>query len=215
MNELNSGSISNLAVGDTLLTQIRKVSGKKFSLEFAEQILRPNTRFNFLGEFNASDPRFNQSGPRRAWLNAEASDIQRLLGIDVATLNFSKDAKERIIAPLNILNPIAKGMAMKIQIVESVVPTANQLENAEKAVKQITNKQGKTVYFKKEGKFIYASSFVVGGTFEHKFLEHDELVENVDFSAMKAIAESLKTVGQEELSSSTEVKAEAVAEEKK
>jgi len=201
-NQLNSGSMDNLELGQSLLTIIRKVKSKdpkyndKYSMEIAEMILKPNASFNFVGVFNASDNRFRQSSPRRAWLTGEAADIKRLLNIDVESLTFEEVSKGKFLAQVNILNPTAKGLQMRVQIVESTEPTEFQLKNVEKAAKQVTNNEGKTVYFKKEGKFIFANAFVKGGTFENVFIDHDEITEEGDFSAMQELANSLTTIGE-------------------
>ena len=191
-NKLNSGSLKNLEVGQSLLTQIRKLEGNKYSMEVAELILKPNSSFNFVGAFNASDKRFKQTSPRRAWLTGEAVDIERLLGVNVKELIFKTGENKRTTAEVNILNPIAMGLQMKVKVTESTIPTEFQLKNTEKAAKQITNKEGKTQYFKKDGKFIYSSSVVTGGKFEHSFVQHDEITEDSDFTVEKEIAASLE-----------------------
>ena len=196
MNTLNSGSLEKLKVGQSLLTNVRKVEGGKYSLEIAELV--EGKSLNVAGLLNRSDERFkNPISARRAWTTGEANDIKEELGIDVTALTY-EEIEGRIIAEVNVVNPSIRGTRLRVQVVETTEPTDFQLENKERTVKQITNKDGVTTYFKNDGKWIFTRSQVVTGTPNNKFLEITERVDNYDFDAEEAIAESLETVMVEE-----------------
>ena len=174
-NTINSGSLTSLQAGETLLVQARKVAGNKIQLEFAEVLKTESAPVSPLAMFNLSDTRFAQRGARRAWMTAEPSDASKILGIDISdSADWVVDSMGREIIELNILNPVAKLgddlIPLKVEIVETTVPTEYQLANLETSAKR-RGKEGKFITHK--GLYIFANSRVVFHKANHLFLEAD------------------------------------------
>ena len=86
-NQLNSGSLKELQVGETLLTVARKVANGKIQLEFAEKVTAKDRPLSALTVLNASDSRFS-SGARRGWATAEVLDASEIFDV-----NFGDDGE--------------------------------------------------------------------------------------------------------------------------
>jgi hypothetical protein len=139
-NMMNSGSLSTLQAGNSLLVQARKVAGGKIQLELAE-VLTTSSSVNPLGIFNKSDDRFSSGGARRAWLTAEPADAVETLGIILDdTAEWKTDEMGRTILPLNILNPVAtvgnNTHSLRVEVGETTEPTDWQAANLETSAKR-------------------------------------------------------------------------------
>lgn len=174
-NMVNTGSISNLQAGNSLLVHARRVSGGKLQLEIAEVTSASSP--SLLGMFNQSDSRFSQQGARRAWMTVEAEDAGRLLGIDLSDNNpaWMTDEQGREILPLNILNPEVGGQVLRLKIEETTTPTAWQAANIQTAAKR---KGAQGDFITHGGKYIFSNTNIVfgqvGEVIEHKLLAADE-----------------------------------------
>ena len=80
-NQLNSGSLKELQVGETLLTVARKVANGKIQLEFAEKVTAKDRPMSALTVLNSSDTRFS-SGARRSWAIAEVADAADIFDVN-------------------------------------------------------------------------------------------------------------------------------------
>lgn len=176
-NTINSGSLTSLQAGETLLVQARKVAGGKIQLEFAEVLKTESKPANLLGLLNASDSRFSSGqGARRAWMTAEPADSSRLFGIDFTDNNpdWAVDQNGKEILELNVLNPVItfgnETVALKVQVVETVKPTEYQLANLETSAKR-RGKDGE--YISHKGMYVFANTTVVLKQANHIFLESD------------------------------------------
>lgn len=161
-NQLNSGTLDTLKVGQTLLTKVTKVKGNKVQAEFAERIQNPNAVSglgdgfeNALGMLNASDDRFSAGKPRRHWPAVEALDLEVMLNVEgldlengeyvTETIETSAGPKQVEVMSLDILNPTAyvnpaTGEAiekrMRLRIVETVDGTEWDTANHETKAKR-------------------------------------------------------------------------------
>ena len=123
-NQLNSGSLDTLKIGQTVLTKVTRVKGSKVQMEIAERIQNPNAVSglgdgfeNALGMMNASDDRFSAGKPRRHWPAVEALDLEVMLNIEgldlengeykIETVETENVPKEVETMELNNLNPTA------------------------------------------------------------------------------------------------------------
>lgn len=164
-------TIATINKGETLLTNVRKVSGGKFQIEIAEIVENPNAKMNVASLLNAGDDRFTQASakPRRAWQSATPEGL-KLIGLDVTKLAFkSVDGKE--IAEVNMLNPALGGERLHVRLVDSLEPFY-----AGQAPKQVADKDGKITFFMKDGKNIYQNSQIVAGEATHAIIASDERV---------------------------------------
>ena len=144
-NQLNSGSLDTLKVGQTLLTKITRTSTNKVQIEIAERIQNANSSSSLGGGFtnalsmmNASDSSFSAGKPRRHWAAVEPIDLEMMLnveGLDLETGNYiteivqtANGPKEVQVMHLNILNPEANidpttgeaiAKRMRLRIVET------------------------------------------------------------------------------------------------
>jgi hypothetical protein len=185
-NQLNSGDLSSLQVGETLLTQARKVSNGKIQLEFAEKVTAKDRPLSALTVLNASDVRFS-SGARRGWATAEITDAS-----DVFDINFGDDGdwfmgetasgKSAELMELNILNPEFNNTRFRVRVVESTEPTASQTKYAEELGVDIIDTQAKRAgkggdYILHNGEHIFMNSYVDllphGDDPAHVFLKSD------------------------------------------
>ena len=177
-NMINSGSISTIEAGNSLLVHARRVSGGKLQLELAE--VTSSREPNALSMFNQSDSRFSQAGARRAWMTVEPQDASRLLGVDLSDNNpmWGVDDQGREILPLNILNPEVNGYVLRLKIEETTTPTAWQAANIATAAKR---KGANGDFITHGGKYIFSNTNIVfgqvGEVIEHKMLAADAPVE--------------------------------------
>ena len=134
-NQLNSGELSSLEVGQVLLTKAFKTSTDKIQLEFAEKIAAKDKPISALTILNASDDRFS-SGAARSWVVAEISDAAKVFNV-----NFGDDGDWYLgekangtpceMMDLNILNPEFNGNRFRVRVEETTEPTASQVKYAE------------------------------------------------------------------------------------
>jgi len=194
MNKLNSGKLEDLQVGQTLLTQVRGISGGKISLEIAEMIQKSGTS-NLLGMLNASDDRFKSISARRGWISAEIVDAEKLLGVKIGEVSFG-DTKE-----LNILNPNIANQLLRLRIVESTIPQDDwqaDKDNFSRAAKHYVDEDGNKIFLQVpseetgELQFIYSKTFVEGfsddNTPEHNFITHTDTISEEELELDTAIA---------------------------
>tara|TARA_R110002020_G_scaffold23468_1_gene78018 strand:- start:612 stop:1178 length:567 start_codon:yes stop_codon:yes gene_type:complete len=167
-NQLNSGSLDTLILGQTLLVSARKVSGDKIHLEFAE-IINQQTNTSVVGEFNRSDVNFS-SKARRAWVTAEPVDATDLLGVDFGPTASWRMTDRGEMLDLDILNPTLKGERVQMLIKETTEPTEYQKANIETTCKR-RGKNGDPITH--QGAYIFSNTTVVRMS---KFKGHTELV---------------------------------------
>ena len=121
-NQLNSGTLTALKTGQTLLTKVIKTSTNKIQVEFAERITNPNASgsslgagfSNALGALNFGDDRFAQiGGTRYHWASVEPEALEIMLNVEGLDLvggeyTFETDAqgRQKEVMYLNILNPM-------------------------------------------------------------------------------------------------------------
>lgn len=176
INVIGSGSLETLQPGDVLLVEARKVAGGKIQLEFAEIIVTADATPNVLAIFNQSDERFSGAGARRAWLTAEPKDAGANLGLDLsdANENWTTNAKGQEVLQLNVLAPKAivgsNTFDMKVEVAETVVPSAYQALNIETAAKR-KGKDGEFILH--NGQHIFANTRIAFNKANHVFLTAD------------------------------------------
>lgn len=115
--------IKFLETGDVFLSHARKLESGKVQLELLEVI---NLNVSPLGLFNRSDERFSSNKPTRAWLTAEAPDVEAALGVNLDMIEVKEMVKSNgntiEVYPLGIKNPIAKDgnmrYSMRVEITE-------------------------------------------------------------------------------------------------
>ena len=171
-------TVDTLVPGETLLVSAKGVKGGKISLEFAEIIRNPNAQASnpLVAAFNASDSRFS-SRARRAWMSGEKSDIERLLGIQLSSL------EQGSIKELNILSPKVNGAELSVQITETVTPDDYQKDNIETTAKK-AGADGD--FIMSNGKHIFSNTTVVAGDVNHTFLAPDSSEESQESVSIKA-----------------------------
>lgn len=154
--------VEELQTGEVLINSVRKISGDKYQLEFAEKIQNPTSRENVLALVNAGDERFTQSsGARRAWLTGTALGFKSTFNIDCTNVGETP-------VMLGILSPkLPSGVELHIEIVETVTPTDYQKANIEKSAKQ----NGKGKFFMYNGNHIFSNTTIVAGVAKHKLLK--------------------------------------------
>tara|TARA_R110000824_G_scaffold14863_3_gene62943 strand:+ start:142 stop:762 length:621 start_codon:yes stop_codon:yes gene_type:complete len=183
-NQLNSGKLEDLQVGECLLVDAKKVKSGKIQLHFAEKISNGERAISALTILNASDDRFS-SGSRRAWVTAEVTDAAERFNVnfgDDGEWYVATDSKgeEVEMLDLNILTPHIdiKGMKyeFRVQINETTVATEWQSENVERAAKR-KGKDGD--YITHKGDYIFSNTYVgiypEGAEVTHTFLESDQV----------------------------------------
>ena len=154
-NQLNSGTLTALKTGQTLLTKVIKTSTNKVQVEFAEKITNPNAGSsslgdgfsNALGAMNFGDDRFSQNGGvRYHWASIEPEALEIMLDINNLDLvggeyTFETDSngKQKEIMYLNISNPMCivdpstgdtSPKRFRIRIIETTDGTDYDVENA-------------------------------------------------------------------------------------
>jgi len=190
-NQLNSGELSSLQVGQVLLTKATKTSTDKIQLEFAEKIAAKDKPVSALTVLNASDARFS-SGAARAWAVAEIEDAQKIFKVSFGEDgDWEMDEKangtpcESI--HLNILNPVFNNTLFRVRIMETTEPTASQVKYAEDKGLDVVEwackrygKGGDAILHK--GEHIFRNSYIdllpEGANPQHEFLTSDTQTTN-------------------------------------
>ena len=173
-NQLNTGKLDGLQQGETLLVAVRKVSGDKIHLEFAEVVQMGDRPASILSILNESDARFS-SRARRAWMTAEPNDATKHLGIDFGLTNDKWYMAEKgEVMDLNILNPTINDTRCRLVINETTEATDWQADNVETSAKR-RGKDGD--YITHKGNYIFSNTTIIltDDTPTHTVLEADEI----------------------------------------
>ena len=180
-NNLNSGDLTKLQVGQTLLTNFRKIKGGKISLELAEA-KKGSRGMSATYLFNKSDDRFKISSIRRAWEGGKVNDMEEALGIKLGDdQDWIMDDKGLEILEVNILNPVAKNVEgeecqMRVQIVETTTPDDYQAKYPDQTSKK-AGKNGPFILHK--GDRIFTNSSIVFHEPVDFYLESDPRVGDI------------------------------------
>jgi len=177
-NQINSGALNTLKLGETLLLSARKVKGDKISLEFAEVLTVKEGPVTAVGRFNRSDSRFG-SRARRAWVNVTVEDISADLGMDFSDNNPEWELTEKgEMLELNMLNPTVDGERIRVMVSETTEPDAYQADNIETRAKR-KGKDGE--FIKHNGDYIFSNTLVIitNEVVEHVLLTSDDSVARV------------------------------------
>jgi len=156
-NELQSGSLDELEVGQTLLINARKVANGKMQMEFAEKIATKDRPISALTVLNASDDRFS-SGARRGWATAEPVDAAKAFNVNFGDDGEWYSSEKGEMMDLDILNPTFNDVRFRVQITETTEGNEWQVENYERAAKR-AGKDGD--YITHNGNYIFSNSNVV------------------------------------------------------
>ena len=192
-NQINSGSLNTLKLGDTLLLSARKVKGDKISLEFAEVLKVQEGPVTAVSRFNRSDARFGNRA-RRAWVNVTVEDVSEDLGMDFSDNNPAWEMTPRgEMLELNMFNPTVEGERVRIQVLETTEPDAWQADHIETTAKR-KGKEGD--FMKHNGDYIFSNTSVVisNEVIEHVTLETDVSEERVQ---SKVNSENISMVADE------------------
>jgi len=173
-NQLNSGSLSTLKLGEVLLTRFRKVSNGFISVELAE-VKEGSRGLSAAYVFNKSDNRFSRNSARRAWQNGQLTDLEEALGVKLDdNQNWTIDDNGYEVLEVNILNPVAifegKEFPMRVQIQETTTPNEWQSQNVSTAAKR---KGADGDYIMHKGNYIFTNAEVKFSAPEDVFLEAD------------------------------------------
>ena len=168
-NQLNSGSIKELQVGECLLTKVYKTKTDKIQLEFAEKVTAKDRPLSALTVLNASDIRFS-SGARRGWATAEIIDASEVFNINFGDdgewyMGETASGKSAELMELNILNPEFNNTRFRVRVVESTEPTASQQKYADELGVDVIETQAKRAgkggdYILHNGEHIFMNSYV-------------------------------------------------------
>lgn len=171
----------SLNPGQVMLVSAKGVKGDKVSLEFAQNI---TSSINLVSLLNASDERFSQNGPRRAWLTGTREDIQKQFKIDVSKLELGE------VLEIGQLNPTIQGVKLNIEIIETINGTEYDVANFATTAKR-AGKDGAFIT-DKNGNFIYQKLSVVAREPKHVFIEDTmQRAEGVSNTASSAIEDAL------------------------
>jgi hypothetical protein len=201
VNEL----LGALEEGTTLITYGRLIKGKddatpKLQLEFAE-VIPGNNGINLLALFNEGDERFNSEVKvTRSWFPTEIASAKKLLGIDIEQIEpvtiKKTNGEEYQGYPIGMINPVAYGRRMRIQINEGCGLESNwEKENPERAIKQ----NGKGGFLFKEGLPIIRRTSVAPNVATHTFKEHDATIENLEEQLYPSVDEDVEEATFEEI----------------
>ena len=185
-NQLNSGSLNELQVGETLLTLARKVANGKIQLEFAEKVTAKDRPMSALTVLNASDSRFS-SGARRGWATAEVADAADIFGVNFGDdgewfMGETASGKTAEFLKLDILNPEFNNLRFRVRVMESTEPTDSQKKYADEIGVDVVETQAKRAgkggdYILHKGQHIFMNSYVdllpEGDDPQHVFLASD------------------------------------------
>ena len=190
-NQLNTGSVDDLKVGETLLMNAKKVGGEKIQLQFAEIVQSAEREINALTVLNKSDDRFS-SRARRAWVTAEPVDAARIFDINFGDDNEAWEMTDKgEVMELNILNPMYETTRFRLLVTETTESTEWQKENLEKAAKR-KGKEGPFVM--NNGNYIFSNTSTIL-TNEETTDKHDFLI--ADSTMIEVKAEDLVEVEEE------------------
>ena len=177
-NQLNSGSLSTLKEGQTILINGRKVKGDKIKLEFGEIIKSPNSgQSSILGELNFDDERFTNSGVRRSWMTGTVEGINKVLGIRLDTTSGWYMTEKVEMVDLDILNPChTDGTRLRMLVTETTEPTEYQQENVDTTCMR-KGKDGD--YITHQGSNMWSNTTIVktNDTVEHTWLDRDSVTQ--------------------------------------
>ena len=177
-NQLNSGSLSTLKEGQTILINGRKVKGDKIKLEFGEIIKSPNSgQSSILGELNFDDERFTNSGVRRSWMTGTVEGINKVLGIRLDTTSGWYMTEKVEMVDLDILNPChTDGTRLRMLVTETTEPTEYQQENVDTTCMR-RGKDGD--YITHQGSNMWSNTTIVktNDTVEHTWLDRDSVTQ--------------------------------------
>ena len=188
-NSLNSGSIEELNVGETIFTQLIVTASKKnYQVEFAERIDRGTASGNLLAALNDGDERFSGDKPRYGWMTVTLKGFCKSFGLDpkevVSKANKTKTSKGKEAYTLNILNPVFsdkgatkqyEGQRARLEITETTTPPSEwSKDNFERSAKQVNGE-----FITHNGMAIFTETNMVPYEPEHTFLESDRIA-NVD-----------------------------------
>jgi hypothetical protein len=185
-NQLNTGSLNSLQVGECLLTKAFKTSTDKIQLEFAEKVVAKDRPMSALTVLNSTDVRFS-SGARRGWATAEIEDASEIFGVNFGDdgdwyVGEKANGRECEMLDLNILNPVFNNLNFRVRIVESTEPTASQQKYADAQGLDVVETQAKRAgkggdYILHKGHNIFMNSYVdllpEDQSPEHTFLAGD------------------------------------------
>lgn len=180
------GSVETLKPGQTLLVGIRKVGDDdaeipKVQLELAEiKLKKEHNTVGFeeartvdstlLQELNSTDSRFTGTRPRRAWMTADKSVVEKEFGVDLSSLVKKDDRIE-----LNYLSPQFKGQKLRVQIREHFNPTDYDMENVESQAKR-AGADGRFLTY--QGQLVFTDSQVVAFEPKDQFYQSDPTPQN-------------------------------------
>ena len=190
-NQVNSGTLNTLTLGDTLLVSAKKVKGDKISLEFAEILTVSEGPKTALSRFNRSDARFGNKA-RRAWVNVTVEDISEDLEMDFSDNNEGWELTEKgEVLILNMLNPTVEGERVRVMVSETTEPDDYQADHVETAAKR-KGKEGE--FIKHNGEYIFSNTYVVisNEVIEHVLLKADDEVARV-ITAKEIVEKSMVT----------------------
>lgn len=176
-NQLNSGSLSTLKEGQTILINGKKIKGDKIKLEFGEIINSGGeTRVtSILGELNFDDERFTNSGVRRSWISGTVEGINKVLGIRLDTTSNWYMTEKGEMVDLDILNPVhTDGTRLRMLVTETTEPTDYQRENVDTTCKR-KGKDGD--YITHQGSNVWSNTTIVktDDEVEHTWLVSDSV----------------------------------------
>jgi hypothetical protein len=190
-NQLNSGSIEDLKVGETLLMNAKKVNGDKLQLQFAEIVQSAEREINALTILNKSDERFS-SRARRAWVTAEPTDASNIFNINFGDDNEDWEMTDKgEVMELDILNPVFEDIRFRLLVTETTESTEWQKDNLERAAKR-KGKEGPFVM--NNGNYIFSNTSTIL-TNEETTDKHDFLI--ADSTMIEVKAEDLVEVEEE------------------
>lgn len=168
-NQLNTGSLNELQLGECLLTKAYKTSTDKIQLEFAEKVTSKNRPMSALTVLNGSDSKFS-SGARRGWATAEVVDASDIFGVNFGDdgdwyLGEKSNGKPCEMIDLNILNPVFNNTLFRVRVVETTEPTDSQQNYADSQGRDVVEMQAKKAgkggdYILHKGQHIFMNSYV-------------------------------------------------------
>ena len=195
-NQLNSGTITSLKTGQTLLTKVTKTNTNKIQVEFVERISNPNATAsgvsdgfsNALGALNFGDDRFAQTGGvRYHWASIEPEALETVNG------------KQKEAMYLNIANPTCvvdpssgdtTAKRFRIRIVETTDGTDFDVENGRYKTK---GKGGDAVlhngnYIYNRNQILFAENLSDDVKVPHVFLASDTVSVTSKVEAMDEVS---------------------------